>query len=105
MKLWAVFPVILTVVASCLWPGDKGLANSRNLLPQLIKMDMCAEAKKLQAGLAPALPQKSAQTDYVWCDCDGTTVSLFARWNFSREQIIESARAANITLDVLQKEE
>ena len=63
---------------------------------------MCAEAKKLQAALAPAFPQTiSANMTIFGAVADGTTVSLIARWNFSREQIIESARAANMTLEIL----
>ena len=103
MKLWAVFSVILIVVTSWLWPSDKGFAQQREpCFPNLIKMDMCSEAKRLQAALALALPQTiSANVTMFGAVADGTTVSLLARWNFSREQIIESTHAANITIDAL----
>lgn len=103
MKLRAFFPVIL-IVASWLSPGDKGIAQQQGGCFNLINMDMCAEAKKLQAALAPSLPQTiSANITMFGAVADGTTVSMLARWNFSREQIIEGARSARITLDDLTK--
>jgi hypothetical protein len=82
--------------------SDGAFAQQRNAdcFPNVIKMDMCAEAAKLQAAAAPNLPQKvSADMTLLSAIAVGPRLSLTVRWDLTRGGLTAALAAANLTLD------
>jgi hypothetical protein len=76
--------------------------QSPDCFPNHIKMDMCAQAAKIQATLAPNLPQKvSDNATLISIMAAGPLISMTLRWTFTKEKLEALLASSNMTLDQL----